>query len=166
MMIGKRVRLGLVVASLAALGGCADGYYGGGYGGGVGYASSYYSGPYGYGGDYYGGLGYPSYGLYNNFYYPGYGSYVFDRGGHRRGWNDDERGHWQHRGEYRGNHLMQNGRFDARRDRAYAADRGAGFRNFRQGGGVAGQNRGAGGGRGVGRPGGGGDHRGGEGRHP
>lgn len=144
MTIAKMLRVGLVAGALAAVGGCADGYYGGGYGGGVGYASGYYSGPVGYGGDYYGGIGYPSYGLYNDFYYPGYGTYVFDTGGHRRLWNDDERGHWQHRGEFRGNHLMQDGRFDANRDHAYVADRGAAYRNFRQGGQGGGDRRGGG----------------------
>ena len=131
MQISTALRGALIAGAVAALGGCADGY---GYGGttvGVGYAGGY-SGPLGYGADYYGGFGYPGYGLYNNYYYPGSGIYVFDRSGMRRQWNDDERGHWQHRGEFRGNHLMENGHFDARRDQAYAADRGASYRNFRQ----------------------------------
>lgn len=130
MTIARLLRVALIGGAVATLGACADGY---GYGGGgvaVGYAG--YSGPLGYGGDYYGGVGYPSYGFYNDYYYPGSGIYVFDRGGGRRLWNDDERGHWQHRGEYRGNHLYEGNNFDARRDRAYAADRGASYRTFRQ----------------------------------
>lgn len=115
----------------AGLGGCADGYYGGGYG----YAApAYYAGPVGYGADYYAGYGYPGYGWFGDFYYPGYGVYVFDRFGHRRGWNDAERQHWAYRGGYRGNHLYDGNRFDARRDRAYLADRQQAFRSLRQAG--------------------------------
>ncbi len=144
MSIAKLLRVAFIGGAVATLGACADGYYGGGYGGGVAYAGGY-SGPLGYGGDYYGGVGYPGYGYYNDYYYPGTGIYVFDRGGRRRSWNDDERNHWQHRGEYRGNHLYQGRQFDARRDRAYTADRGASYRAFRQnarqGGGQPGQGR-------------------------
>ncbi len=133
----------------AALGGCADDYYSGGV------ATGYYTGPVGYGYDYYAGYGYPSYGWFGDFYYPGYGVYVFDRYGHRRGWNDDERRHWEYRGDgWRGNHLYAGNRgFDARRDRAYMADRAAAFRGYRNGpqGGPQGGPRG-------------GEHRGGE-RH-
>ncbi|UAJ10169.1 hypothetical protein [Polymorphobacter megasporae] len=133
MTIVKLLRVALIGGAVATLGACADGYGygGGGYGGGVAYAGGY-SGPLGYGGDYYGGVGYPGYGFYNDYYYPGTGIYVFDRGGRRRAWNDDERNHWQHRGEFRGNHLYQGRQFDARRDRAYMADRGASYRSFRQ----------------------------------
>nr|WP_295661927.1 hypothetical protein [Polymorphobacter sp.] len=157
MNIVSMLRVALVGGTLATLGACADGYGygGGGYGGGVGYAGGY-SGPLGYGGDYYGGVGYPGYGFYNDYYYPGSGIYVFDRGGHRRQWNDEERGHWQHRGEYRGNHLYQGRQFDARRDRAYAADRGASYRTFRQ---TARQGGGGGGMRPQGQPGRGGGGR-------
>lgn len=124
--------LGLLAAS-AALAGCTDSYYDNGYYG-RGIATGYYAGPVGYGVDYYGGYGYPRYGVYNDFYYPGYGAIVFDRYGHRRPWNDAERAHWQYRGDWRGNHLYQNGRFDKRRDHAYAIDRDAAYRNFRSGG--------------------------------
>ena len=147
-MTTNPIRLGLLAAAAAlavGLGGCADGYYGGGV------ATGYYSGPVGYGADYYGGVGYPAYGVYNDFYYPVTGVYVFDRGGHRREWNEDERRH------FRGNHLTQNGRFDGRRDHAYVADRNAGFRSFRQGGLAGGQRGGHGGqpgGRGGGQAGG------------
>jgi hypothetical protein len=153
MNIVSLLRFALVGGTLATLGACADGYGygGGGYGGGVGYAGGY-SGPIGYGGDYYGGVGYPGYGFYNDYYYPGSGIYVFDRGGQRRQWNDEERSHWQHRGEYRGNHLYQGKQFDARRDRAYAADRGASYRTFRQ----TARQGGGGGQRGQGQPGRGG----------
>jgi hypothetical protein len=145
MNIVTAFRAALIAGAVTTLGACADGY-GYGYGGtsiGAGYAGGY-SGPLGYGGDYYGGFGHPGYGYYNDYYYPGAGIYVFDRGGQRRQWNDDERGHWQHRGEYRGNHLMQNGRFDARRDQAYAADRGATCRGFRQGARQGGDRQGGG----------------------
>ncbi len=134
MTLTKTLALGLI-AGAAALGGCVDHYYDNGYYG-RGIATGYYAGPVGYGADYYGGYGYPAYGFYNNWYYPGYGAFVFDRGGHRRPWNDDERAHWQYRGEWRGNHLYANGRFDKRRDKAYALDRDAAFRNYRSGGGA------------------------------
>lgn len=131
MTIARLLRVTVIGGTLATLAACAGGYGYGGGGVGVGYASGY-SGPLGYGGDYYGGIGYPGYGYYNNFYYPGTGIYVFDRGGRRRAWNAAERAHWQSRGGYRGNHLYQGRTFDARRDRAYAADRGASYRAFRQ----------------------------------
>ncbi|MGI4877672.1 MAG: hypothetical protein ACRYG4_09325 [Janthinobacterium lividum] len=140
MMRKTLMRLGLVAGAAAALSACG-GY---GYGTSVGYASDYpaYGGPVGYAGDYYGGFGYPGYGYYNDFYYPGTGIYVFDRSGHRRAWNDAERAHWQNRGEFRGGHLMQNGRFDQRRDRGYMNDRRASYRDFQR------QSRGGGGPRG------------------
>ena len=133
MTVSRTLTLGLVAAA-AALGGCADHYYDNGYYG-RGIATGYYAGPVGFGADYYAGYGYPAYGFYNDFYYPGTGIYVFDRFGHRRPWNDDERAHWQARGDWRGNHLYANGGVDKRRDQAYALDRDAAFRNFRQGGG-------------------------------
>ena len=144
-MVRRFIRLGLAAGLALTVAGCADYYDGNGYyGGGVAYP--YYSGPVGYGAGYYGGIGYPSYGVYNDYYYPGQGIYVFDRGGRRREWNDDERRHFEYRGGgYRDNHLRENGRFDDRRDRAYAADRNAGLRAFRQGGGERGQADGRGG---------------------
>ncbi len=132
------IRLGLAAGAAAALAACADdSYYGRGYGYPVGTVGGYYSGPVGYGGEYFAGLGYPTYGFYNDWYYPGYGVYVFDRAGHRRAWNDDERRHWEYHGQMRGNHLMENGRFNRDRDRAYLADRSAAFHNYRQNGGPA-----------------------------
>jgi len=81
----RRLRA-VVFAAGAALGLSAcvtDGYYGGGYG----YADSYYSG---YGGS-------PYYGWYDGYYYPGSGGYVYDRGGRRHGWNDRQRRYWEAR---------------------------------------------------------------------
>lgn len=125
-------RVVLVVGAAAALTGCGYGYGGGGIGYSSDYAVTAGYGGLGYGGDYYGGLGYPGYGYYNNFYYPGTGIYVYDRGGHRRRWTDDERSHWQPRGDYRANRLYQNGGYDRNRDRAYSADRRAAMNNFRR----------------------------------
>jgi len=122
----RTIALAGAAALAAGLGGCADGYYGGGV------ATGYYAPT--YGPDYYVGAGYPAYGWFGDFYYPGYGVYVFDRYGHRRGWNDDERRHWEYRGaNWRGNHLYDGGRYDAHRDRAYMADRSAAFRSYRGG---------------------------------
>ena len=132
MTFSKTLAFG-VVAATAVLGGCADSYYDNGYYG-RGIATGYYSGPVGFGADYYAGYGYPGYGFYNDFYYPGYGVYVFDREGHRREWNENERAHWAARGEWRENHLMAGGRYDKRRDHAYIADRDAAFRNYRHAG--------------------------------
>ena len=63
--------ISLAAAGALALGGCAYGDIG------LGYGSSYYG--YGYGSSYYGGgFGSPYYGWYNNYYYPGSGYYVYD----------------------------------------------------------------------------------------
>jgi hypothetical protein len=90
--------ISFVAAGALALGGCAYGdlglgygspYYGAGYGrpyyGSDGDGSPYYGGGYGgygsyYGGygSYYGGFGSPYYGWYDNYYYPGSGYYVYD----------------------------------------------------------------------------------------
>jgi hypothetical protein len=89
-----------IAAGALALGGCAYGDLGLGYGGYGGYGSPYgyggyggygsyggisygsgYGG-YGYGSPYYGagyGYGSPYYGWYNNYYYPGTGYYVYDQ---------------------------------------------------------------------------------------
>lgn len=149
MQVKSLVRLALIAAAATSLSACYDGYYGGG---GVGYASTYsgYGGPVGYGGDYYGGFGYPGYGYYNDVYYPGYGVYVFDRGGHRREWREDERRHWDHGGDFRGGRLAQNGRVDVARDHGYMRDRQASFQNYQResrggGQGWGGQGRGGGG---------------------
>lgn len=84
--------ISLIAGSALALGGCAYGGLGLGYGGGYGsygsygspyygasygHGSRYYGGGYGYGSSYYGGYGSP-YGWYGNYYYPGSGYYVYD----------------------------------------------------------------------------------------
>ena len=110
-MFVPRIRTAaLALAAGLSLSACVydDGYgYGGvsvGYGAGYGgYYDDYYD-PY-YGGGHYSsgyGYGYPRYsgysGLwYNNFYYPGTGYYVFDRGGRRYRWNDDQRRYFEGR---------------------------------------------------------------------
>ena len=97
----------LVIALAAGLGlaGCTynDGYgYGGvevGYGTGRYYDDGYYDAGYyggGYGGGYY-GAAYPSFGWFGGFYYPGNGIYVYDRGGRRHRWNDNQRRYWEGR---------------------------------------------------------------------
>jgi hypothetical protein len=83
--------ISLVAAGALALGGCAYGdlglgygspYYGASYGyGSPYYGAGYYGSPY-YGGGYYGSLGYGGFGSpfgwYDNYYYPGTGYYVYD----------------------------------------------------------------------------------------
>ena len=102
---GQKFLTAISLAGAVALGGCAydDGYYGGvsvgsGYYGG-GYYDDYY-GPGYYGSGYYG----PGYGWYGDYYYPGSGYYVFDRGGRRHRWNDDQRRYWEGRRNERGDH--------------------------------------------------------------
>lgn len=113
----------LIAASALALGGCAyggiglgygdpyAGYYGSQYGGygGYGYNSGYagygynsgYGSPYGYGAGY--GYGSPYYGWYDGYYYPGSGTYVYGRDGRRHAWSDSHRTYWQGRGgDHRG----------------------------------------------------------------
>ncbi|MDB5698902.1 MAG: hypothetical protein JWN69_1706 [Alphaproteobacteria bacterium] len=100
-MIVPRVRAAaLVLAASCSLAACAydDGYgYGGmsvGYGGG--YYGDYYDGYGDYYDPYYGGYGYPSsYGWFGGYYYPGNGYYVYDRGGRRQRWDDNQRRHWE-----------------------------------------------------------------------
>src|SRR5207253_3089057 len=80
---GKRAAAIAVMAAGLALSGCmyGDGYYGGvEAGGGYGY---------GYDEPFYDGYT-PAYGWYGDYYYPGTGFYVFDRGGKRHQWNDDQ----------------------------------------------------------------------------
>jgi hypothetical protein len=78
-----------IAAGALALGGCAYGDLGLGYGygspygygayGGYGYGSPYYGASYGYPYSGYGyGYGSPYYGWYDNYYYPGTGYYVYD----------------------------------------------------------------------------------------
>jgi hypothetical protein len=107
-MLGSRLRNVLLIAAGAAgLAACADEGYGGygsmsvGYGPAGGYCDPYRGdcyGGYGYG-DYYGGD--PWYGWYGDYYYPGVGFYVYDRGGRRHRWSDNDRRHWEgRRGAY------------------------------------------------------------------
>lgn len=162
MLMKTGLRIALIAGVATAMSACADYGSGGTYGSvGVGYAG--YDSPVGFGSDYYGGLGYPGYGYFNDAYYPGYGGYVFDRGGHRREWNDGERQHWAHGndGHPNGYHGMEHGRlaqtgqFDRARDRGFMNDRQQSFHNFQQQA-RGGQMRGGGGqGRGSGQPGGG-----------
>lgn len=72
-------KLALGAALLAGLGGCADDY-----------ASGYY------GGGYYGSAA-PYYGWYGDYYYPGTGIYVYDRYRVGRRWSDADRAYWQSR---------------------------------------------------------------------
>jgi hypothetical protein len=89
----KLAGIGLALASALTLSGCYDDGYG--YGGAsVGYGSGGY---YGYD-DY--AYGYPGYyGWYDGFYYPGSGYWLYDRGGKRHRWNDQQRRHWEGRRE-------------------------------------------------------------------
>lgn len=99
--------ISLVAAGALALGGCAygdmgygfgydGGYYGDyGYGGpyvGIGYSSGYYS-------PWYGGYGYgmPYYGWYDNFYYPGTGLYVYDTSRRPYAMTTTQRAYWSSR---------------------------------------------------------------------
>jgi hypothetical protein len=90
------LRLGLVAAAALTIAGCStyDRY---GYGGvSIGYGGGYYSPYYAYDFD-------PYFGWYDGYYYPGAGSYLYDRGGSRYRWNDNQRRYWQsRRGSYRG----------------------------------------------------------------
>jgi len=97
--------ISLLAAGALALGGCAYGDvglgYGGGYGGYGGYGSYGY-GNYGYGYGPYGGYGaYPGYyggfGWYGDYYYPGTGIYVYDSYRRPRVWSSSERSYWSNR---------------------------------------------------------------------
>lgn len=106
---GRKLLAAMSLAGAVALGGCAydDGYYGGvsagsGYYGGGGYYDDYY-GPGGYG---------PAYGWYGDYYYPGNGYYVFDRGGRRHRWNDNQRRYWEGRRGDRGDQVDRGERGD------------------------------------------------------
>ena len=78
----------IAVSAMLGLSGCAST----GFGGTAVYSSGSYN-PY-YGSSYYRS---PYYGWYDGFYYPGAGSYVYDRGGVRRPWNDRHRSYWEAR---------------------------------------------------------------------
>ena len=89
--------ISLIAGGALALGGCAYGDVGLGYGGGYG---GY--GDYGYGYGPYGGYGaYPGYyggfGWYGDYYYPGTGIYVYDSYRRPRVWNSRERSYWSNR---------------------------------------------------------------------
>jgi hypothetical protein len=105
-MVNSRLRnLLLIALGAGSLAACNEGYgYGGvevGYGAagyGPGYCDPYWD-------DCYGGYGYgygdPWWGWWGDYYYPGIGFFVYDRGGHRHRWNDDQRHHWEgRRGTY------------------------------------------------------------------
>jgi hypothetical protein len=97
-----------LAAGALALGGCAYGDiglgYGGGYGGyggygsyGAGYGSYYgagYGSPYGYGSY---GYGSPYYGWYDNYYYPGTGYYVYDSYRRPYAMSTSQRQYWSQR---------------------------------------------------------------------
>ena len=85
--------ISMLAAGALALGGCAYGGYGLGYGGyygdyGYGYATPYYG--YGYG-------AYDPFGWYGDYYYPGTGVFVFDSSHHRHRWDRDQQRYWSSR---------------------------------------------------------------------
>lgn len=80
----KPIGAALLAASALTLSGCMGDDYG--YGGGVSL---------GYGGGYYGGD--PYWGWNDGYYYPGSGYYIYDRGGRRYSWNDNQRRYWEGR---------------------------------------------------------------------
>ncbi len=106
---GKRFLAAISLAGAVALGGCA---YDRGYYGGVNVGSGYYGG--GYYDDFYGPAYYgpgsfgPGFGWYGDYYYPGSGFYVYDRGGRRHRWNNDQRRYWESRRGERGDHWRGN----------------------------------------------------------
>ena len=100
--------ISLLAAGALALGGCAYGDlglgFGAGYGGFGGYYGTGYGYPYGpYGGygtypGYYGGFGYGTpYGWYDNYYYPGSGLYVYDSYRHPYLMTSTQRSYWSRR---------------------------------------------------------------------
>ena len=106
---GRKLLAAMSLAGAVALGGCA---YDNGYYGGVSAGSGYYGGG-GYYDDYYGPGGYgPAYGWYGDYYYPGNGYYVFDRGGRRHRWNDNQRRYWEGRRGDRGDRVGRGERGD------------------------------------------------------
>lgn len=91
---GRKLLAALGLVGAFGLGGCAydDGY---GYSG-VNVGAGYYGG--GAYDPYWGGGGFgPGLGWYDGFYYPGNGYYVYDRGGRRHRWNDNQRRYWEAR---------------------------------------------------------------------
>lgn len=108
--IPNRLLAAMSLVGALAVSGCAydDGY---GYGG-VNVGSGYY-GSGGYGSDYYaGGYG----GWYNDYYYPGSGYYVYDRGGRRHRWNNNQRAYWDARRHDRGDRPGRGQHWDGRGD--------------------------------------------------
>lgn len=114
-MTSKLGLAGLAFVSLAALGGCAEDYYG--YGGAnVGYGGGYGGGYYddGYGGGYY-DSGY--FGWYGDYYYPGTGFYVYDRYRRPYRWNGSQQRYWEGRRRgYRGGYSTNWQGFDRSND--------------------------------------------------
>lgn len=113
-MINKRfLSIGILAVAALGLGACVDQYAYGrapGYYDDVGYYSQYdrfYGDPYGFRNVPVGFLG-AGFGWYDNFYYPGVGSYVYDRRGFRRGWNQQQRAYWQPRVEQRQHYRRDN----------------------------------------------------------
>jgi hypothetical protein len=150
-MIGPRFRTAtLVLTGALGLSACAygDGYgYGGisaGYGN-AGYGRSGYCDPnfedcYGYGGyggygTGYAGYGDPWYGWYGDYYYPGVGFYVYDSGGRRHRWSDNDRRYWEsRRGTYQGRNWNDQRwqRWDGYRNRDSATTGNRGDRNWQR----------------------------------
>jgi hypothetical protein len=100
--------ISLLAAGALALGGCAYGDlglgFGAGYGGFDGYYGSGFGNPYGpYGGygtypGYYGGFGYGvPYGWYDDYYYPGSGVYVYDSYRRPHLMSSTQRAYWSNR---------------------------------------------------------------------
>jgi len=86
-MSTRHILASLAVASALALGAC-------GYDDGYGYGYSRVSVGYGYA---------APYGWYDGYYYPGSGYWLYDRGGYRHRWNDDQRRYWDGRRGQAGN---------------------------------------------------------------
>jgi hypothetical protein len=92
----KRAAPLAALVSALALGGCT--YDGAGYGGvNVGYGSGYYYDDYPYG-----SYDYAPYGWYDGYYYPGNGYWLYDRGGSRHRWSDNQRRYWEQRRDHGG----------------------------------------------------------------
>ncbi|MET0270415.1 MAG: peptidase, partial [Sphingomonas sp.] len=138
--LGKKAMAALALASALALGGCYDDGYGyGGVSTGYGYGSGLYGGP--YAGGYGNAIG-PGYGWYDGFYYPGNGYYIYDRGGSRHRWNDNQRRYWEGRraglNDGRWNGRRNDGRWNGRPGDGRPGD---GRWNGRPGGGRPGDGR-------------------------
>lgn len=113
--------IALAAAATLGLGACSYGGYGSGigvsvgYGSGFGYGSSYCD-PY-WDDCYYDrysrrGSFDPWYGWYNGFYYPGIGTYVYDRFGRPRLWDDGYRSYWEGRRRFWGHRNWNDRRWE------------------------------------------------------